>query len=280
LSYADCIAVVAVTDSSTDSVPAFLDALRGATEAPLDIVVAHYGSDPVRAAPPELGVRVVRAGDVGYAAAANLGVRETTAELVLIADADLRWEPGALDALIAATRRWPRAASFGPLVRTSTGAVLATARAVPSLGSGIGHAVFGWWWPGNPWTARYRRTREQPVERTAGWLADTCLLLRRDAFDAVGGFRADGLVYLEDLDLGERLTQAGWQNVYVPSAVVTGRSRQRSRTDRSGLTADRHRSAYRYVAARYSGWRWWPLRVVLRAGLGVRAGFARLRRDP
>lgn len=279
MSYAESVAVVAVTDASAETVPDFLDSLRTSTNAALDVVIAHYGTAGQTWQRPRSGsdVRVVDAGDIGYGGAANLGVRETTAELVVVADADVRWEPGALDLLIAASRRWPRGASFGPLIHTAQGTVLPTARSVPSLGNGIGHALVGWWWPGNPWTAAYRRAQEVPAERLTGWLADTCMLLRRDAFDAIGGFEAERLVYLEDLDLGERLNKAGWQNVYVPSAVVTGSSRQHNSVDRARLAADRHRSVWRYLSHRYAGWRWFPVRVLLRTGLSLRAAIARLR---
>ena len=200
---------------------------------------------------------------------------DTTAEFVALADPAVVWTPGSLDALLAATRRWPRGAAFGPLIQSAQGTVYPSARAVPSLSSGIGHALFGRWLPNNRWTRAYRHAREVPAERTTGWLVDTCVLLRRDAFDAIGGFEADDLVYLEDLELGERFAKAGWHNVYVPSAVVVGGSRQRDAIDRARLAADRHRSVWAYLSRRYAGWRWWPVRVVLRAGLGARAAVAR-----
>ena len=65
------------------------------------------------------------------------------------------------------------------------------------------------------------RRADAPVERTAGWLSGSCLLLRRDAFDAVGGFDPGYFMYFEDVDLGDRLGDAGWHNVYVPAAVVS-----------------------------------------------------------
>ena len=55
---------------------------------------------------------------------------------------------------------------------------------------------------------------------SVGWLSGSCLLLRRAAFDAVGGFDARYFMYMEDVDLGDRLGKAGWLNVYVPSAEV------------------------------------------------------------
>lgn len=273
MSYGEPVAVVAVTHASAEALPDFLSSLRTATAEPLDIVVAHQG-DPnpaTREVIEHADARILETGDVGYGRAANLGVRDTTAQFVAVADPDVVWQPGSLDLLLAAAQRWPKGASFGPLMQTEQGAVYPSARSVPSLRSGIGHALFGRWWPGNPWTAAYRQMRGQPAERTTGWLADTCLLIRRDAFDAVGGFDSEHLVYLEDLDLGERFVKAGWHNVYVPSAVVTASSRQNGTLDRSRLAADRHRSVWSYLSRRYAGWRWLPVRMMLRSGLGLRA---------
>nr|MDT0526558.1 glycosyltransferase family 2 protein [Streptomyces sp. DSM 41633] len=82
------------------------------------------------------------------------------------------------------------------------------------------HAVVGPFWKTNPWTAAYRQDRQEPSEREVGWLSGSCLLMRRAAFDAVGGFDERYFMYMEDVDLGDRIAQAGWQNVYVPSAEV------------------------------------------------------------
>src|ERR1019366_47153 len=46
------------------------------------------------------------------------------------------------------------------------------------------------------------------------------LLLRRTAFDAVGGFDHRQWMYAEDLDLGWRLSAAGWITRYEPRARV------------------------------------------------------------
>src|SRR5699024_12081886 len=72
----------------------------------------------------------------------------------------------------------------------------------------------------NPWTLRYRQDDQAPSERPVGWLSGSCLLLRRTAFDAVDGFDSRYFMYMEDVDLGDRLGRAGWLNVFVPSARV------------------------------------------------------------
>jgi len=268
------VAVVAVTYSPGEVLATFLDSLALSSSCELDIVLADNGSvdgSVEEAAEKRPNVRLVRTGgNLGYGRAANIGVHATTAEFVVVANPDVVWRPGALDTLLAAARRWPRGAAFGPLIHTEQGAVYPSARELPSIGRGIGHALCGWWWPSNPWTAAYRVENAPPVERTAGWLSGSCLLVRRNAFDAIGGFDPGYFMYFEDLDLGDRLGKAGWQNVYVPSAVVSHIGGHSTSRHAARMAAEHHRSAWRYLSRRYAGLRWLPLRLVLRAGLGLR----------
>ena len=95
-----------------------------------------------------------------------------------------------------------------------------SARQLPSLVRGGMHAVVGPFWKTNPWTAAYRQERLEPSERPVGWLSGSCLLVRRTAFEQIGGFDERYFMYMEDVDLGDRMRRAGWLNVYVPSAEV------------------------------------------------------------
>nr|WP_222132299.1 glycosyltransferase family 2 protein [Pseudonocardia sp. C8] len=261
----------------------FLDSLAGATtRTDVPVVLADNGSvdgAPERAAAQRPEVTFLPIGEnVGYGAAANRGVAALDAAYgwVVVANPDLEWGRGALDTLLDAGRRHPRAGALGPLIREPSGAVYPSARELPSLVAGAGHAALGPVWPDNPWTAAYRRSREDLTERAAGWLSGSCLLLRRAAFDSVDGFDPRYFMYFEDVDLGDRLARAGWRNVYVPSAEVvhvggasTGKPEVSAR-----MRAEHHRSAYRYLADRNPGPLRAPLRAALRAGLAVRSGLA------
>jgi N-acetylglucosaminyl-diphospho-decaprenol L-rhamnosyltransferase len=272
------VAVVAVTYCPGRTLEAFLDTLDKATTRPYEVVLADNGSTdgaPQRAAG-RPGVRLVpTGGNLGYGRAANAGVAQTTAPFVLVANPDVVFEPDALDTLLAAAERWPGAGAFGPLIRRPDGTRYPSARALPSLGRGIGHALFGWWWRGNPWTASYRRERGEPVEGLAGWLSGSCLLLRREAFDRVGGFDPAYFMYFEDVDLCERLGRAGWHCVYVPDSVVTHEGAHATQRNRTAMVDAHHHSAYLYLSRHYRGWRNAPLRLILRAGLAARAALAR-----
>jgi N-acetylglucosaminyl-diphospho-decaprenol L-rhamnosyltransferase len=172
---------------------------------------------------------------------------------------------------MSATGRWPGAAAWGPLIRDPDGAVYPSARQLPSLIRGGMHAVVGFAWKTNPWSKAYRQEHMEPSERPVGWLSGSCLLVRRRAFDAVGGFDERYFMYMEDVDLGDRLGRAGWLNVYVPdSEILHDKGHSTGREPARNLRAH-HVSTYTYLSDRHD--RWWqaPLRWTIKGALGVRA---------
>ena len=272
------IRVVVVTYWSGDVVTAFLDSLPGATTRPVHVVLADNGSgdgapDAAAAAYPDVTV-VPTGGNLGYGGGANVGARSGDEEWLVVANPDITWHQGALDTLLDAAERWPDGGAFGPAILTPAGDLYPSARGFPSLGRGAGHALFGWWWPANPWTRAYRQEAGGPVEAAAGWLSGSCLLLRRAAFDEVGGFDPGYFMYFEDLDLCRRLADAGWQSVYVPAAVVEHTGAHATRRSRKAMLRAHHASAYRYLAGQYRGARWLPVRLLLRVGLAARYGLS------
>jgi N-acetylglucosaminyl-diphospho-decaprenol L-rhamnosyltransferase len=266
--------VVVVTYSPGEALVEFVASLRRATVRPLDVVLADNGSDdgvPERVVAAHRDVRLLpTGGNVGYGAAANAALADAREGWALVANPDIRFEDGAIDELLAAADRWPRAATLGPAIRTPQGALYPSARDLPSLSTGIGHAALGWLWPANPWTARYRREREDPRERPAGWLSGSCFHVDLAAFHSVGGFDPAFFMYFEDVDLALRLGRRGWLHVYVPSAIVTHEGGHATSREPRRMLRVHHTSALRYLSAQYPLRRHAPLRWALRAGLGGR----------
>ena len=141
------ISVVVVTYSPGESLATFLSTLEGASRHPVPVVLADNASTdgiPQDAATKYDNVSLVEMGrNLGYGAAANRGVRATDTELILVANPDIVWSTGAIDALAVAASRWPDAGALGPLIRNTDGEVYPSARALPSLGRGIAHALCG-----------------------------------------------------------------------------------------------------------------------------------------
>jgi N-acetylglucosaminyl-diphospho-decaprenol L-rhamnosyltransferase len=262
--------VVVVTWNSSTVLPTFLASLRSATSSPYEVVVADNASPEGPPAVPEGVTLLPTGGNLGYGKGANLGASGFAGEWLVIANPDVKWAPGALDGLLAAADRWPRAGCLGPAIRTTDELLYPSARAFPSLGRGLGHAVFGWWWPSNPWTRSYRAEVGTPVEGTTGWLSGSLMVVRREAWEQVGGFDPRFFMYCEDMDLCRRLAEAGWQNVYVPSAVITHVGGHATAGRPKAMLREHHKALYTYLSEHYRGARWAPLRVLLAGGLAAR----------
>ncbi|GFG72915.1 N-acetylglucosaminyl-diphospho-decaprenol L-rhamnosyltransferase [Mycobacterium botniense] len=276
----DVLPVVTVTYSPGPHLERFLASLSLATERPVSVLLADNGSTdgaPQAALERYPNVRLFSTGaNLGYGTAVNRAVARLAEEGVadewfIVANPDVQWGPGSIDALLGAAARWPRAATLGPLIREPDGSVYPSARHVPSLIRGGMHAVIGPVWRNNPWSTSYRQQHLEPSERPVGWLSGSCLLVRRTAFEQVGGFDERYFMYFEDVDLGDRLHKAGWLNVYVPSAEVLHHQAHSTGRDPIGHLAAHHKSTYIFLADRHSGWWRAPLRWAMRAGLATRA---------
>jgi N-acetylglucosaminyl-diphospho-decaprenol L-rhamnosyltransferase len=271
---ARAVRVVCVVYHPGPELEDFAASLEDATTAPCELVLVDNGTDGTvarRVAEVHAGRVVTPGTNLGYGVAANLGADGAEQPWIVVANPDIVWHPGSLDVLLDAAERLPGAGALGPALLNTDGTVYPSARELPSLTQGVGHALLVRVWPGNPWTRAYQRRQQQVgSERTAGWLSGACLLLRREAFETVGGFDPSYFMFFEDLDLGERLGLAGWSNVYVPTSHVSHVGGTSWRERPATMISAHHASAAHYLTHRYDRWFEWPVRVALRVGLKAR----------
>jgi N-acetylglucosaminyl-diphospho-decaprenol L-rhamnosyltransferase len=217
--------------------------------------------------------------NVGYGGGMNTVARAVSEgyDWLLVCNPDIRFEPGSIDALIASADRHPTAALFGPRIVGTDGAVYPSARAFPSIRTGVGHALFGGVWPSNPWTRKYHRSSGGATteDTEVDWVSGACILARPEAFSSVGGFDEEYFMYFEDVDLAWRLAARGWSTVYAPAARIIHSGAHTTRTQADVMRRVHHQSAQRYLSNKYRGWYLAPLRVALRVGLAIRRDFRR-----
>lgn len=275
------VGVVTVSYGSAETLPRLLESLDAAIEGGPDAVVVadnrpadgYSAADVARAAGAEY---VALPANLGYGTAANRAAARLPddVEWVLVANPDLVLGSGSVDALLRTALSDPDIAAVGPATYSADGVLYPSARPIPSLRQGIGHALLANIWIGNPWSSRYRAVLDLDRASDVGWLSGSCLLVRRDAFRRVGGFDESYFMYFEDVDLGYRLGKAGFRNVFEPAASVVhtgGHSTGGAETRR--MIEAHHESARRFLATKYSGAVLAPLRGVLALGLRVRAWF-------
>jgi N-acetylglucosaminyl-diphospho-decaprenol L-rhamnosyltransferase len=267
------ISAVIVSYNSADYLPDCLRSLR--SEGVDEIVVVDNASsdgsvEVVRAADPAVSV-VETGANLGFGSAANRGVAATAGEYVLILNPDTVVEPGTAKALSEALDRDPGLAVVGPRMENLDGTLYPSVRRFPEMAVAFGHAFLGLVWPTNPATRRYRMLDWDHDRQAADvdWVGGACMLVRRSAFDLIGGFDEAYFMYVEDVDLCWRLGQAGWRIGYEPSARVVHALGGSSRRVPYRMIAEHHRSLYRFVSKSSAGARRGMLPVVA-AGLGVR----------
>ena len=258
------LSAVVVNYNAGEAIGSCLESLR---ESGIDdiVVVDNDSTDGsvelVKALEPQ--PKLVQPGrNLGYGAAANLGVAAAAGELIFVCNPDLVVEPGALELLGRALDARTDAAVAGPMLLESDGSVYPSGRSFPGLGDSLGHGFVGLFWRDNPWTRRYRLIGdEQQTARDADWVSGAGFMVRRSAFAVVGGFDEAYFMYVEDVDLCWRLHRAGWGVLYVPSArAVHEQGRSTSRHPYRMLAAH-HRSILRFAVRSSAGRErlWLPL---------------------
>ncbi len=282
---AEPVAVVTVAYRSDAVLPQFLASIAPASASPVQTVVVdnrpNHDANAAGLAHAAGATYLPLPSNPGYGAAVNAGVATLppSTRWILISNPDVVLHPGVIDALRSIGESDDRIGAVGPAVLNADGSVYPSARQVPSLRTGIGHALFVNLWSDNPWTRRYRSEDEALASRDAGWLSGSCLLVRRSAFDEVGGFDEGYFMYFEDVDLGYRLGKAGYRNRYVPDVAVTHIGGHTASPDSAEMISAHHTSARRFINNKYSGWHLWPVRVVLRIGLSARSALLTRRRS-
>lgn len=218
----DPVAVVVPTSGSPDRVAAFLGGLLEKTlYEPLEIVLVvdpHRLAGPVGDALREVvadraALVAGSAGPFNFADACNRGAAATTSPFVLLLNDDVEpITPDWLHTMVGQARR-PGVGAVGALLlypgtnRVQHAGVLV----------GTGHAA-DHLYRGRTVDGGYFNRQLLPQELSA--VTGACMLLGRDAFEAVEGLDpAFGGAY-NDVDLCLRLRRHGWRVVYEPGAVL------------------------------------------------------------
>jgi GT2 family glycosyltransferase len=208
----------------------------------LAIVVTENVPDPIALEVPrgERVERIVNPSPKGFGANHNAAFARCRSELYCVANPDVRLVDDPFRILSSAiTAR--RAGVVGPLVRSELGSIEDSARRYPTLGLLARKAFRGS-------TAPDYATDQGAIE--VDWVAGMFMLLRTEAYRAVGGFDERYFLYYEDVDLCRRLHKAGWPVIYEPGASIVHEARRASRRN-ARLMGIHAASALRYLLSRY-----------------------------
>lgn len=234
--------------------------VEAARELDVDLLVvdnaSHDGSAQVAAARTPQVRLIENPTNRGLSPAWNQGAGAVDAPWILFLNPDAGIRQGDLRAFVQAGERRPDVGLLGPVIRNADGTIYESGRPFPGVGQAVGHAFLGPFAPGNRFTRTYRQAAwDRSTEREVDWVSGAAMLVRRSAFQQVGGFDEAFWLYGEELDLCTRLRGTGWKVLATPElevvhegGVSTGRSRRTHRMH--------SQSIYRYYRKhRAPGWR-------------------------
>ena len=216
--------------------------------------------------------------NIGFGPGVNRAVARTDTKYVLVTTPDVYVTPGSTQVLVDAIESSADIGLVAPAVETPDGKLYPSVRRFPSFVDATGHAFLHFLWPSNPFSRRYKMDDwDHEVAADVDWIAGTHFLVRREAWDAIGGFDEQFFMFVEDVDLCWRLHQAGWRIRYEPSTSVV--HEVSSSTDQTPyrMIAAHHRSIYRFNRKRFTGARRAALPVIA-VGLTLRCLLAWVQR--
>ena len=177
----------------------------------VDVVLVDNGCTFPDLAPlaDQPAVTLVRPGEnTGFTGGCNLAARHASGDVLVFVNSDAHVEPDALAELAAVA------------CREEVGMACASLRLEqePELLNSAGNPVhvLGLSWAGNFGEPAAEHVDERDVASASG----AALAIRREVWEALGGFTDEFFAYCEDTDLSLRAWQRGWRVRFVPSAVV------------------------------------------------------------
>src|SRR5256885_11115070 len=214
----DLISVSTVSHGDAELAQRLLDALRVHKPRGIEVILTLNIEEALPFDPDSFpfSVRMIRnANPRGFAANHNAAFELSRGNFFCVLNPDIRLTADPFWALVGELAN-PGVGAAAPLILDSDGAIEDSARPFPTLSSLVGKAL-------GAAPERYYEIGEESI--SPDWEGGMFMLLRRDAFAAVGGFDARYHPYYEAVDLCARLRLAGYDIRPVPgvSPMALGR---------------------------------------------------------
>jgi GT2 family glycosyltransferase len=188
--------------------------------------------------------------NVGFTKGNNQAMRVAQGDYFLLWNSDAFATPGAFQSLLRLAEKEPKAAIVGAQLRNADHSFQASYSRFPNqlreflILTGLGRALLGRTYPS-------RGPEEEKGPQVVDYVEGACLLVRRQAFQEVGGFDEGFFMYAEEVDWCYSMAKHGWQVWYQPEARVIHLGGASSTGRRTHREADLYRSRIRFFRKHY-----------------------------
>ena len=209
-------------------------------ETPFEVIIVDDCSSPhesqgLSSIP---GIRYLRhESNQGFAAACTTGVNASSAEFILLLNNDTEVFPGWLDSLASEMDLHEKTGVVGSMIIRPSLFLQEAGCIIWSDGTGAHHGSGD-----NPCEIKYR------FRRQVDYCSGACLLIRRNLWDAIGGFDEDlAPAYYEDTDLCFAVRDHGFDVIYQPNSLVLHREGSSHGSAPLGLKRVQFRNRHKFV---------------------------------
>jgi len=179
----------------------------------------------------------------GFGAAANQGIAVAETSNVLILNVDVYAQPGAITALEEFLAENNDAGTVAPRLSFPDGSLQLSCRSFPTPFTLFLYLSF----LDRIFPTKYRlRAKDHETTRSVEQPMGAALMIRKKVLDQIGGFDETFFLYMEDVDLCERIIREGWKIYYYPAAEFIHYAGGSSRQDWYRSQLDFIRSAQLY----------------------------------
>ena len=165
---------------------------------------------------------ILNADNKGFAGGNNQGLKQATGQFLLLLNPDVIVHENSITTLVRYLEKNSSVGIVGPRTFDANGLASLTAQASYNaftiLWKYLGFALL---FP-DYFYGKYRRTvmSNNTIPFEVSWVQGSCLLFRREVYDAVGGLDEGFFLFSEEPDFCERAMRSGWKTVYIPTATV------------------------------------------------------------
>lgn len=231
-------------------------------------------SEMVRASFPD--VRLLRnETNRNYSYSNNRALDHARGKFLLLLNNDTLVLPLALDGMIAFLRDHPEAGMVGAKLLNEDGSIQWSVKAPLSASAALfgSRSILSKWFPNNRFTRQHLLHDRDPTQWfVAGFVSGAGSMMPREVFEKIGGLDQQ-FFYHVDADYCKRITVAGYQCYYLPTASIIHLNHKGGTT---ASVAKRFRSLMRFETDSYRYYRkhmktslWSPMQIVVALGLSA-----------
>ena len=221
-------------------------------------------------------VFIINEDNLGFGRANNIALRKAKGRYLLILNPDTLLGEDSLGAMVDYMDNSPAVGAMGPMILTRDGSFdISSKRGLPTPWvafcrlSGLARLF-----PRTKLFGRYNLLYlDQDKIAEVDALAGSCMIVRREVYECIGGFDEDFFMYGEDIDWCHRIKLNGWQVHYAPVTKIVhfkGESTRRSDINRDhAFYGAMHLFVEKHFKGRYPRATHWLIDIGILLALGM-----------